>query len=70
MSSFGYTLGKIVERNYLRLRTALLTLSLSISLIACGGGGSEESASAPKEVPDNSSPVHLCHLQPIGLIRH
>jgi len=50
-------LGKIVERNYLRLRTALLTLSLSISLIACGGGGSEESASAPKEVPDNSSPV-------------
>ena len=46
-----------MERNYLRLRTALLTLSLSISLIACGGAGSEESASAPKEVPDNSSPV-------------
>ncbi|MEK5770812.1 hypothetical protein VXE29_09235 [Acinetobacter variabilis] len=46
-----------MERNYLRLRTALLTLSLSISLIACGGGGSEESASAPKEVLDNSSPV-------------
>lgn len=45
-----------MERNYLRLKTALLTLSLSMSLIACGGG-SEESTSAPKEVPDNSSPV-------------
>ena len=42
-----------MERNYLRLRTALLTLSLSMSLIACGGGGSN-GTSYPAETPDSA----------------
>lgn len=42
-----------MERNYLRLRTALLTLSLSMSLIACGGGGSS-GTSSPAETPDSA----------------
>lgn len=42
-----------MERNYLRLRTALLTLSLSMSLIACGGGGSS-GISSPAETPDSA----------------
>lgn len=44
-----------MERNYLRLRTTLLALSLSMSLIACGGGGSS-GTSSPAETPDGSTP--------------
>lgn len=54
---FCIALGKIVEKNYLRLRTVLLTLSLSIGLISCGGGGgSDGTTSSPVETPSSGSP--------------
>lgn len=50
-----------MERNYLRLRTTLLALSLSMSLIACGGGGSS-GTSSPAETPDSAvSPPSTTH---------
>lgn len=46
-----------MEKNYLRLRTVLLTLSLSIGLISCGGGGgSDGTTSSPVETPSSGSP--------------
>ena len=49
-------LGIIVAVHALAFRNTLLTLSLSIALIGCGGGGSESSTPNPPENPPITKP--------------